>query len=321
MDLSYVIDKIKQAKFLEHPFRHIEINDLFETKDFNAVIQSSQITLQAENDEKLFDRLLESNYKVVNFPGCTQDIKEYIKWHKNKKLSKKTNSACEGYGVVLRLEKPNDDAIKTLFNFIHSPEFVNTIAEKFDLEAETCTYDTGIQKYLDGYEISPHPDIRKKALTYMVNINPGPTSHQTEHHTSYLSFKPEWSFVKEFWAGNPKVDRCWVPWDWCKIEKQQRENNSIVIFSPNNNTIHAVKANYDHLKHQRTQLYGNLWHKNINQTPKVEWEGFVLSPKRNAFKRVIFDHLPTGVQRTLSSVIENYKHKKPTSTHSKRKVQ
>ena len=44
--------------------------------------------------------------------------------------------------------------------------------EKFGIEYQNCNIDGGIQKYLDGYELSPHPDIRLKAATFMVNINP-----------------------------------------------------------------------------------------------------------------------------------------------------
>ena len=36
------------------------------------------------------------------------------------------------------------------------------------------------------------------------------------------------------------------------------KNNSIVIFKPSVDTLHAVKMKYDHTKFQRTQLYGNL---------------------------------------------------------------
>lgn len=41
------------------------------------------------------------------------------------------------------------------------------------------------------------------------------------------------------------------------------ENNSMVIFHPDNNppTLHAIRLNYNHLKYQRTQIYGNLMYK------------------------------------------------------------
>ena len=41
----------------------------------------------------------------------------------------------------------------------------------------------------------------------------------------------------------------------CETVKKQCRNNSIVIFAPNDDTLHAVKADYNHLKYQRTALW------------------------------------------------------------------
>ena len=37
--------------------------------------------------------------------------------------------------------------------------------------------------------------------------------------------------------------------------------------------MHAVKANYNHLKTQRTQLYGNIWYGKDEIDYKLDWEG------------------------------------------------
>jgi hypothetical protein len=62
-----------------------------------------------------------------------------------------------------------------------------------------------------------------------------------------------------------------VPWDWVETHKQQTKNNSIIIFSPADDTLHAVKASYDHLVTQRTQFYGNLWFRELNAKPGTGW--------------------------------------------------
>jgi len=278
VDFSYLLEKISNAKINNFPFRHIQINDLFKPEDFQRIIKSYDVALSpCRSDQNLFDILSQSGYKIIKFPGCTVDKTEYINWHKNKSSVQKTNSACEGFGTVLRLISPKTDILKCLQKFLHSKEFIDCISSKFNIDSENCSYDAGIQKYLDGYEISPHPDVRGKALTYMVNINSDPNSQNNIHHTSYLKFKNEFNYVKEFWEGNEKYDRCWVPWSWCNIIKQQVENNSMVMFSPSSNTMHAVKANYDHLNHQRTQLYGNLWYKKSSGESTPNWERLALS--------------------------------------------
>ena len=101
----------------------------------------------------------------------------------------------------------------------------------------------------------------------MVNINPSPESENLNIHTHYMKFKDRYKDIYNFWQTNKDVDRCWVPWSWAETVKRQTKNNSIVIFAPDNDTLHAVKADYNHLKTQRTQIYGNLWYNNKKIAP------------------------------------------------------
>ena len=276
---DYLISKINKADFSHDPFKHIEIQDFLSVEDFDELVSCQEINLREQiSDEILFKELFDIGYKMVPFPGAITDHKFYINRRK-KNESIPSHSACESAGVVLRLFKPSSQILSDLKLFIESKEFNYCLAEKFDLNLDNCTVDTGIQKYLDEYEISPHPDLRKKALTYMVNINPSENSINQNHHTHYLKFKPERVYVREYWRGNPLSERCWVPWDWCKTLKQQKKNNSIVIFAPSFDTLHAVKANYNHLKYQRTQIYGNLWHNKekgvfVDSQKRLDWWDF-----------------------------------------------
>ena len=318
MNLSYILDKIRAADFVETPFRHVEIMDLFEPDDFNAIAQSADIALApAATDEELFENLFASNYRIIEFPGCTVDYKEYIAWHRDKPPGFGKKTSCEGFGVVVRLESPASEPVRQLKGFLNSDEFVRCLAEKFGLPADECKYDAGIQKYLDGYEISPHPDSRKKALTYMVNINPGSGSSKENHHTHYLEFKPEKRYVQEFWKGNPDEGRCWVPWDWCHSIKQQVENNSMVIFSPGDDTLHAVKADYDHLPYQRTQCYGNLWYTSTQAHGGPQWEDFVIQREKRSRNKPV---LKRGIRDRIASVFRGSPDDDSSGTHVERDV-
>ena len=210
----------------------------------------------------------------------------------------------ESFGLVLRLYKPKSDIISELNEFIHSEEFIHCLSNKFKIDVDQTNYDGGIQKYLDGYEISPHPDRRKKALTFMVNINPGDQTESKNYHTHYCEFVKERSYVKSFWEGNINIDRCWVPWDWTKTVFQQKENNSMVIFAPSNDTIHAIKANYNHLISQRTQLYGNLWYTTDESISSI-WNDLDIISKinqsnANSIKSSKVYHLGRKLKRKLS---------------------
>lgn len=256
---DYLLRKIEAAPFSDDPFRHIYIEDFLAPEHFDAVVKLKQIDFQPQQDtESLLDALHGGGYEIIPFPGCVTSRQEYLDWfHGRSKRS--YHEATEGFGAVFRLMRFDDPLLDELNAFLLSDELKTVVSQKFEID-RPVDIDAGIQKYLHGYEISPHPDIRRKAATWMLNINPGEASEQYDYHTHYMRLKPEWKFVGEFWRHNEAFDRDWLPWDWCETVKRQPRNNSIVLFSPSNDTLHAVKANYDHLKSQRTQLYGNLWY-------------------------------------------------------------
>jgi len=266
-NFEYLIDKINSTEFDFSPFKHIYIEDFFSQEHFDSIINAPQINLDETNSvEELIELIQSNNYRPVIFPGCTTDISRYLKSISGQRVKTKSPDLTEGIGISFRIQEYQDDFIKELMIFLNSDLFLKTLQEKFKKEG-VIRVETAIQKYLSGYEISPHPDIRKKCLTYMVNINPSPESENLNIHTHYMKFKDRYKDIYNFWQTNKDVDRCWVPWSWAETVKRQTKNNSIVIFAPNNDTLHAVKADYNHLKTQRTQIYGNLWYNNKKIAP------------------------------------------------------
>jgi hypothetical protein len=313
-DFDYLVEKINNSDFSLSPFKHIYIEDFFSQEDFDEIISCDEIAPPAAtNDGQLLDGLIQKGFKIISFPGCVTDREKYIGWHSRGKKSEH-HTACEGFGMVLRLYGPKSDVLLSLDEFLASEKFNRAIARKFDIEFEDCVIDGGIQKYLDGYEISPHPDIRKKAATFMVNINPSPLSESANHHTHYLKLNPEREYVKLFWEGNPEIERVWIPWSWTETVTQQRKNNSIVIFSPTNETLHGVKTDYDHFKTQRTQLYGNIWYKNNNTKYAIEWEKLDLTSgiekSEVSVRDKISDILPESIKNPIKKVLGKYRSKK-----------
>ena len=258
-DYRYLLDRIRTAEFELDPFPHLYLCDFLNHDDFAEVSKAEEVQLEvATGVERLFSLLEEAGYQPIQFPGCTESKSAYLKALKSSTRIRRTHSACEGKGMALRLHGPKNETVRSLADFFSSPELHELLKEKFGITRRTI-FEGGLHKYLHGYEISPHPDIRKKALTWMLNVNPAYESDSLNIHTHYLKMKPERAFITELWKHNPTLETCWVPWDWCTTAKRQVENNSIVFFSPRWDTIHAVKADYDHLSTQRTQFYGNLW--------------------------------------------------------------
>jgi|TARA_B100001971_G_scaffold97019_1_gene89694 hypothetical protein len=262
-EFDYIVNKILNAEVIIHPFPHLDIKNLLSQEHLDLIINENQIHFQEMNtNDKLYNKLIKNRWSIQSFPGCTSNWNNYKKFLENPEKYKSTNPV-ENIGMTFRLKYYKNNTIKNLLNFMNSNIFHQTLKSKFNIIKETKII-SAIQKNLTGYEISPHPDIRQKCLTYLLNINNNKEIEKLDCHTHLLEFKDEYKHIQKFWENNKGIQRCWVPWDWCNTIKKMNENNSIVIFHPDNNppTLHAIRLNYNHLKYQRTQIYGNLLYKN-----------------------------------------------------------
>ena len=258
---DYLLEKIQTAKFNHDPFRYIYITDWLNHDHFTAITQDPQIALLPQGDlDSLLVELADKHYTPEPFPGCTTNIDHYRQWYHGDRTQRFESDLLEGFGIAFRLREYRNQLIQDLIQFLNSHEFHTAIKAKFERTGNTRV-ETAIQKYLSGYEISPHPDIRKKCLTYMVNINTESVSEAADIHTHLLEFDADHQHIYQYWQDHADHDRCWVPWSWCESHWQHRANNSIVMFAPDDRSLHAVKLEYDHLPWQRTQIYGNLWYR------------------------------------------------------------
>ncbi|MEN7551514.1 hypothetical protein AAG747_26590 [Rapidithrix thailandica] len=275
---NYLIDKIKETKFESYPFKHLTINNFFHEKDFQKIISDPQILRPvASSHVELIDDLIDQGYTQQHFPGCITSIQHYLEFLNNpqEKFNRKLiegygRNIIAGYGLTMRLKKIRSSFLEDLLGFLNDSPFQNCLTEKFGI-AHTHYIETAYQKNLHGYEISPHADTRKKALTYMVNIYTEQEAEQMPIHTHLMKFKPKYQYLYDFWKYNGDIDTCWVPWNWCDTVKQTNQNNSITIFKPAFDTLHAVKLDYNHLSQQRNQIYGNLWY---HESPSNYGSGF-----------------------------------------------
>jgi hypothetical protein len=112
-----------------------------------------------------------------------------------------------------------------------------------------------------------------------------------------------------------------VPWDWCTTKIKTNTNNSIVLFSPSNESLHAVKLDYNHLNFQRTQIYGNLWYNKTTPLyattykdiahPEIDIENIKKNasikyrPRKKTLKEKIISNIPNGVKQVVKK-IKNY---------------
>jgi hypothetical protein len=277
MEFEYIIEKIKNAEIIQTPFPHLDIKNFLSNEHLQLIINEKQIHFEEKttNDE-VYNELIENNWKIQNFPGCISNWSDYKKYIEDGKIYSSNNNPVENIGITFRLQSYKNETIRDLLEFMNSNKFHKSLKDKFNIKDET-TIITAIQKNLTGYEISPHPDIRQKCLTYLLNINNNSEIEKLDCNTHLLEFKDEYKYIQEYWTKNKNINRCWVPWEWCNTIKKMSDNNSMVVFYPDDNpsTLHAIKLNYNHLKYQRTQIYGNLMYKNSPQYKPNNYKDFI----------------------------------------------
>ena len=269
---KYLIEKIESAEMIESPFHFILITDFLKKEHFQEVINLRAVNVSANSVDELIENLEGTGYKHQPHPGTLQNINDYKKFRNGQKKvharqiqGTRGVSVVEAGGLAVRLTN-EPPIIRELNNIFRAPEMEKVIRNKFNLLPEDVSIDCGLQKYLHGYEISPHHDTREKALTWMLNLNPDPESHDKDYHTHFCKFIESYKYLESLWESIPDLQRHWVPWDWAETNYLHKENNSITIFSPSNSSLHAVKADYHDLRYQRTQIYGNYWYKTTKAT-------------------------------------------------------
>ena len=178
-DFSYLLEKIKEIDFTKKPFKHIYIENFFSENHFTKLTNSPQIKLDsAETVQVLINKLHEKGWKPRPFGGCTINEKAYIKWRKNTASGYQNTDTCSGFGMAYSSTLSESKFTEDLTKFLASEEFFSCLRDKFKISSPPYRVAAGCHKYLKGYEISPHPDSRNKALTYMININPNPESER-----------------------------------------------------------------------------------------------------------------------------------------------
>lgn len=231
-EFDYLLKRIKDSEINVEPFIHLEIDNFLSPEHLSLILTDDQIHFPPVNGgpRNLVNELTLRGYNAVRFPGCLTSLDDYLK----KLVSNvpPSNDVTEGFGMAFRLKTYKSQFLKRLMNFFNSPAFRNALLNKFQIKNKDVRILSAVQKYLTGYEISPHCDIRQKCMTYLLNINRDDNISEYDIHTHLLKLKPTYEEAYDFWKNHTDVNRCWVPWSWCDTVKKVRKNNTIVIFPP-----------------------------------------------------------------------------------------
>ena len=104
MEFDYLIKKIQDAEFSFDPFKHIIIDDFLSSEHFERVVSSKEIIRpEYSNTEELLEDLINIGYEITQFPGCIQNIKDYLKY-----LESEPGNKPNHHKEIDRQEKQNE---------------------------------------------------------------------------------------------------------------------------------------------------------------------------------------------------------------------
>ena len=73
MDFSYILDKIKNAKIIKHPFPHLDIKNFLSKKHLQLIINEKQIHFgEKKTHDELYEKLIENYWKIQTFQDVQQ---------------------------------------------------------------------------------------------------------------------------------------------------------------------------------------------------------------------------------------------------------
>lgn len=249
--MDYILKKIEDAEIISKPFPHIIIPNFLEGDDLKNILDNIEIDHLNE---------IEKKYKKVHYPGAKSSTEEL------------TNRPT-GKGLVYALKEEyskNNIKLKTILD---SDEFKQALFKKLNIPKNIDGWNVyQINKDLNGYEISPHPDITGKVITYQINLSNTNALDNYDLGTKFHTIKPEClKYIKEL---SKKKSRPWGKWEWfdegTSIPYKQ---NTFMAFAPSDISYHSVKLeNYPQEKYQRTMLRGFIADSRLlNKNPKRHW--------------------------------------------------
>ena len=277
--LTYLTEKIEASEPRKTPYKHLIIENYLEQKELEAILTDERTqTETCENDETLCRELNRKGYKPSWLPGSTDNIEDYLA-SRTEKRKISLNTTCKSKGMAFALKKiSSGSTLDEVINYMRSDEYWDAIYRACKVNKNDKQRYVAYTKYLDGHEISPHTDSRHKPVTFLLNLNQKNLNLPEESNTKIMRLKKEYKYIAEYWKYNKNVDRCWLPWDCCETVNEHSKNNSLLILPASNTSFHAIKLDYNHLKGQRSMIYGSAWGKSERFYEFPTWDDLEIKP-------------------------------------------
>lgn len=283
-NFDYVLKKIENAPIITDPYPHIIISNFLSDNDYDNLLYSHHIDIydksclhipKVNTYNELKSKLQYAGWEPISYPGA---------------VSGKTGSDLlnrpTGKGLVYKLvdkKADGENGIRTYLdmfltrtdNTLNNTSvntFINTLLNKFKYANNIGWNVYEYNKDLNGYEISPHPDVSGKLVTYQLNLAPDNLLAEYNLATRLLKLRPEYTDEIEKLAKTRA--RPWGLWEWFdETSSVPFIGNTFFAFPPTNDTYHAVKLEeYPEKIQQRTMIRGFiLSNELLKKAPRSHW--------------------------------------------------
>jgi len=263
---AHLVRKINAQPIETDPFPHIYLEEVFPAGYYRALLE--RIARVGE-------------FVPTLYPGVAVDLDA---------------KSFKDYGLTCR-NFDKDEELACLYALLKSEPFSRLLLDKFSapeswgargsaIPAEkhvffkegrenfTCVFD--LHKDLPGYEISPHPDVPSKIVTFLFYFTPDESL--SRFGTKLCRVKPECKatlaratrskmssllvgatrpFVGKSYGLDQKDS--WFPWEMFDVVKvAPAKPNSLLVFAPNADSYHAIRMDIppDHPLRERQTLRG-----------------------------------------------------------------
>lgn len=249
--MNYILEKIRNAQIIKDPFPHIIIPNFLEDNDLKNIIKNIEISNLKE---------IEKKYIKVHYPGAKITNENLV-------------NRPTGKDLVYSLKKEYFENNIELNNILKSEEFKKELFKKLNVPKNIDGWNIyQINKDLNGYEISPHPDITGKVVTYQLNLTNTDSLDNYDLATKFHTIKPDCvKYIRELYKIKP---RPWGKWEWFDKGKSiPYKKNTFMAFAPSDFSYHSVKLeNYPQEENQRTMLRGFIADSRLlKKKPKQYW--------------------------------------------------
>jgi len=263
-EFAVVLHKLRSAPIIYHPFPHIEIDGLFTASFYDALMANlppaenyARVTYAGTDGRYKGIRVRSQPQKIVSIPhdccleGATSQ-KRCPCWYETFDLHSADLQAGHRF---LEFDEKADELWRQVARFVHSCDFMETLAAKFVLQdglgipdrkrnfkSSELRNSAAMRYQSSPYHLSPHVDVHAKLVTWQM-FTPSTNELMDKKFGTFL-YVPAVNIEVDDTSSPP-----WLAYDNFKASVELPcKKNFFFAFAPNNHSFHGARITREMLQ-------------------------------------------------------------------------